>query len=340
MARKQKSTKGKSKTTAVVWIVLAFLLVGAGVLAINVTQRFRKVVLETNQVRSTVQEAAKRQEMVVKARARKEFSPAFLQMAFGDNPPLLEQIKDTLSKAIGEKPSLTQGDVAMMLVTYRAEGELHDVAIHVFGNLNPERLPAFSTEGYWKSQLPEQFYNMGQTGLSLLGREVLILASKDVEKRQREFIDASTNDRYPVVEDYFHDPVSFIAVIPEPAKLFSDQYRPFMAAALIKGKMSLDEARMELVALSFDQRKAQELAQMLSDARVMATSLARMRFGGAQMAETAFQSLSRSYVRAEGPTVVINAMLPGTVVERSLPQLVRVLSKGVGRIRRGPGYPS
>ncbi|MEI6082831.1 MAG: hypothetical protein WCS70_00865 [Verrucomicrobiota bacterium] len=340
MPRKPQAGKGKSKSTVIVWVVLGVLLLGAGVLAINVTQRFRRVVQETNQVRSAVQEAVKRQEMVVKSPARKEFSSAFLQMAFGDNPPLLEQIKDALSRAIGEKPSLTQGDVAMMLVTYRAEGELHDVAIHVFGNLNPERLPAFSTEGYWKSQLPEQFYNMGQTMLSLMGREVLILASKDVEKRQRELLDASTNDRFTVVQDYFHDPVSFIAVIPEPAKLFTDQYRPFMAAVLVKGKISMDEARFEFVALSFDQRKAQELAQMLSDARTMATSIARVRFGGAAIAESAFQSLARSHVRAEGPTVVINSMMPGSVLEKSLPQIVRVLSKGTGRIRRGPGYPS
>jgi len=341
MAPKRKTSGKKSgKRGTFVWILIGGLLLAAGVLAINVTSRFRRVIQETNQVRSAVQEAVKRQEMVVKAPARKEFSPAFLQMAFGDNPPLLEQIKEALSQAIGEKPQLTQGDIAMMLVTYRAEGELHDVAIHVFGNLNPERLPSFSGEGYWKSQLPEQFYNIGQTALSLMGREVLILASKDVEKRQRELLDASTHDRFPVVQDYFHDPVSFIAVIPEPAKLFTDQYRPFMAAVLVKGKISMDEARFELVALSFDQRKAQELAQMLSDARTMATSIARVRFGGAAIAESAFQSLARSHVRAEGPTVVINSMMPGSVLERSLPQIVRVLSKGVGRIRRGPGYPS
>src|SRR3989442_1462667 len=154
---------GRSGTRAkvVVGTLLAVLLLAAGVLAINVTQRFRRVVQETNQVRNVVQEAIKRQEMIVKAPARKEFSPAFLQMAFGDNPPLLEQIKDALTKALGERPQLSQGDVAMMLVTYRAEGELRDVAIHVFGNLIPERLPAFSSEGYWKSQLPEQFYGMG-----------------------------------------------------------------------------------------------------------------------------------------------------------------------------------
>ena len=79
-----------TKANAFVWTLLVVLILAAGVLAINVTQRFRRVVQETNQVRNVVQEAVKRQEMIVKAPARKEFSPAFLQMAFGDNPPLLE----------------------------------------------------------------------------------------------------------------------------------------------------------------------------------------------------------------------------------------------------------
>ncbi len=330
-----------SKANLFVWGLLVGLILAAGVLAINVTQRFRRVVAETNQVRNVVQEAVKRQEMVVQAPARKEFSPAFLQMAFGDNPPLLEQIKKALGQALGENPTLSQGDVAMMLVTYRAEGELRDVAIHVFGNLVPERLPAFSSEGFWKSQLPDQFYGMGQSFLSVLGREVLILADKNVEKRQRELMDAGLNDRYTVVEDYFHDPVSFIAVIPEPSRLFSEQFRPYMAAVLIKGKMSMDDARAEMVALSYDPKKAEELAQLLSDTRMMAVATGRMRFGNVGgPSEVALQSLERAEIRAEGPTVIASAVIPGDVIERALPRLVRALSKGINRIKRGPGYPS
>lgn len=337
--QKPASPRRGSKANVVVWSLLALLVLAAGVLAINVTSRFRRVVQETNQVRSVVQEAVKRQEMVVKAPARKEFSPAFLQMAFGDNPPLLEQIKDSLAKALGEKPALSQGDVAMMLVTYRAEGELRDVAIHVFGNLIPERLPAFSSEGFWRGQLPDQFFTMGQSFLAVLGRQILILASPDVETKQRELIEAITNNRYPIVEDYIHDPVSFIAVIPEPSRLFSEQFRPYMAAVLIKGKVSLDEARAELVALSYDPKRAQDLAQLMSDTRMMAVGITRVRFGG-DRSELALQSLQRATVRAEGPTVIARAMMPGEVIERALPHAVRVLSKGIGRIKRGPGYPT
>ena len=332
--------KKGTKANVVVWSLLAVLVLAAGVLALNVTQRFRRVVLETNQVRKVVQEAVRRQEMVVKAPARKEFSPAFLQMAFGDNPPLLEQIKNALSQALGSDPRLSQGDVAMMLVTYRAEGELRDVAIHVFGNLIPERLPSFSSEGYWKSQLTDRLFNMGQSTLTLLGREILVLANRDTEKKQRALIEAVLNNRYAVVQDYLHEPVSYIAVIPEPGLLLSEQFRPYMAAMLVKGKISMDEGRAEVVALSYDPKRAEELAQLMSDVRLMAIGMGRIRYGAGGSSEPALDQLSRAQIRAEGPTVISRFMLPGEVIERALPKFVQAMSKGVGRIHRGPGYPS
>jgi len=328
-----------TKANVIVWAVLAVLVLAAGVLALNVTQRFHRVVQETNQVRTVVQEAVRRQEMIVKAPARKEFSAAFLQMAFGDNPQLLEKIKESLSTALGANPTLAQGDVAMMLVTYRAEGELRDVAIHIFGNLVPEKLPAFSSEGYWKSQLPDNFYKMGQSMLATLGREVVILASPEAEKRQRDLLEAILNDRYETVHNYLHDPVSFIAVIPEPGLLFTERFRPYMAAALVKGKISLDEGRAEMVALSMDQKKAQDLAQLLSDTRMMAIGIARVRYGGGE-AEAALQQLSRAQIVADGPAVKMSIMMPSDVIEAGLPRMIRALAKGVGRIQRGPGYPS
>ncbi|MGA2603361.1 MAG: hypothetical protein ABSG14_03960 [Verrucomicrobiia bacterium] len=332
--------KGRgTKANVIVWTLLVVLVLTAGVLALNVTQRFHRVVQETNQVRTVVQEAVKRQEMIVKAPARKEFSAAFLQMAFGDNPQLLEQIKASLGKALGENPTLAQGDVAMMLVTYRAEGELRDVAIHIFGNLMPEKLPAFSAEGYWKSQLPDNFFKMGQSMLATLGREVVILASPEAEKRQRDLLESILNNRYDTVQNYLHDPVSFIVVIPEPGLLFTDRFRPYMAAALIKGKISLDEARAEMVALSMDPQKAQELAQLLSDTRMMAVGIARVRYGSS-VADSALEQLSRAQIVADGPAVKMTVVLPSDVIERGLPRVVRALSKGIGRIQRGPGYPS
>jgi hypothetical protein len=337
--RPVKSAARRKKPSALIWSVVGVVVLAAGVLAINLTSRARRVYLETNQVKGAVQEAIKRQEMVSKSPARKEFSPAFLQMAFGDNPLLLEQIKEQLSKALGGNTELASGEVALMLVTYRAEGELRDVAIHIFGNLNLEGLPKFSTEGYWKTQLPDEFWSMGQSALSLLGRDVLVLARDDVEKRQRAILDGVLNNRYAVVQDFLEEPVSFIAVIPEPSVLFTERFKPFMAAALIKGKISKDEMRAEMVALSLDQGRAQELAQVISDMRLMAMGIARLRFPGPE-AERAIEQFARAQIRAEGPTVVMRGMLPGETIEKGLPKFIQGLSKGIGRIRRGPGYPS
>jgi hypothetical protein len=335
----QSRRKG-SRTSAWVWGILLFLLIGAGVLALNVTQRFRRVVQETNQIRSVVQEAARRQGMLVKTPARKEFSAAFLQMAFGDNQPLLDEITKSLNQAIGTTPELG-GDVALMLVTYRAEGELRDVAIHVFGNLVPENLPAFSKEGYWRSQLNDEFYSAGQSMLSLLGREVLILAKKDVEQRQREVIDSSLSGQFGVVENYLHDPVSFIAVVPDPSQLFPAKYQPYVVTSLLKGKISLEEMRLEIVTLTSSPEQAQELALMLSDARMMAVGIGRLRYGGtAGTASLGMESLFRMRIRAQGPTIVASTVVSGEVIQRGLPRMLGTLSRGVQRIRRGPGFPN
>lgn len=339
-ARSSKAGKRKAtRTSRWVWGALVLLLIAAGVLALNVSQRFQRVAKETNQLRNVVQESASRQDMILKTPARKEFSAAFLQMAFGDNPLLLDQIKGALGKAVGDKPSLSHGDIAMMLVTYRAEGELRDVAIQVFGNLSPSYLPKFSSDGFWRGQLNEQFYNIGQSGLSMLGREVLILANKEVEKRQREVLDAGLTGEYPIIRDYLHDPVSFIAVLPEPNRLFTEEFRPYMAAVLIKGKLSLDGLRAEMVVLSFDPQKARELAQMLSDLRMMALGLARLRSGGFKVSAAGFDALARMQIHADGPTVVANTAIPKEFLEPALPRFVSGLARGVGRIKKGPGYP-
>jgi hypothetical protein len=180
---------------------------------------------------------------------------------------------------------------------------------------------------------------MGQSMLATLGREVVILASPEAEKRQRDLLESILNNRYDTVQNYLHDPVSFIVVIPEPGLLFTDRFRPYMAAALIKGKISLDEARAEMVALSMDPQKAQELAQLLSDTRMMAVGIARVRYGSS-VADSALEQLSRAQIVADGPAVKMTVVLPSDVIERGLPRVVRALSKGIGRIQRGPGYPS
>lgn len=328
-----------SRISVWVWTLLGVLVLVGGGLALNISQRYRRVAQEAEQLRKAVQESARREEMIVRTPSRKEFSTAFLQMAFGDNPPLLDQIREALGQAVGEQSALAQGDVAMMVVTYRAEGELRDVAIHIFGNLNPAFLPRFSTDGYWRSFLTEQFYDMGQLGLSLLGRDVLILAKKEVEKQQRELIEAGFSGQYPFVRDYLHDPVSFIAVLPDPGKLLTEEFRPYVAVMLIKGKVSLDAFRFELVALSYDPQKARRLAQMLSDLRMMALGLGRLRGGGYIASTAGLEALKRAQISVDGPTVLASSVLPREFLEQALPRVTRAFARGLGRIKRGPGYP-
>jgi hypothetical protein len=73
---------------------------------------------------------------------------------------------------------------------------------------------------------------------------------------------------------------------------------------------------------------------------MVAIGLGRVRYGGTEATEGAFQALARTQVRVEGPTVVTSGVLTGDILGHVLPRFVQALSKGIGRIKRGPGYPS
>ena len=114
------------------WCIVIALVIGAVLFGLRFARRFRRVVQETKHVRLLAKEFGKRQDMIVKAPAHKALSDGFLQMAFGENPVLLEQIHRTLDTLRG---SIT-GDMGMLLVTYRRDGNVvSDVAVHMFGNL-------------------------------------------------------------------------------------------------------------------------------------------------------------------------------------------------------------
>jgi hypothetical protein len=142
-----------------------------------------------------------------------------------------------------------------------------------------------------------------------------------------------------VVQNYLHDPVNFIMVLPDPGKLFTEEFRPYIAVVLIKGKVSLEAFRFELVALSYDPQKARELAQMLSDMRMMGLGLGRLRGGGFRASTAGLKSLERVQIQADGPTVIASTALPREFLDQALPVFTRAVSKGIGRIKRGPGYP-
>jgi hypothetical protein len=339
MSPPKKKNAGK-KANVFVWTFLVVLLIAVAVAIFALGRRASRAVQATNQLQQAMQEAIQKQQMIVRAPARREFSTAFLQMAFGDNPPLLNEIKKALSEALVEKPALAYGEVALMLATYRQAGDLRDVALHIFGDFRPEQVPAFSAEGFFRYNLPAQLYDIGNTMLSVLGRDVIILA-KDPETmaQQRAILEAILSGRADLVREYLYEPVAFIGVVPDPARLLTEDLRPYMAAALLKGKISMDDARAEIVILSFDAAGAARLGQQLSDLRLLAIGTSRLRWGGTPRALPALNALSQTQIRVEGPTVVVRSSADRRLLDDGMMVAVRVLGKGVRRIRHGPGIP-
>ncbi|MCX8063004.1 MAG: hypothetical protein N3D16_10535 [Anaerolineales bacterium] len=270
----------------------------------------------------------------------KVLSPPFLQAAFGDNQPLLDKILEIVENSQIPDAEIKQSKIGLLLVTYRLQQNPTGVAVHLFGDIVDERKPAFSSEGYWRSQLPDSFYDLGQSALSFFGRSVRVLADKDTEARQRRFFDAIINNRYPILTNYLQDPLFFSGVIPDPSTLATDHFRPYLASVLIKGKVSMTGLDCEVIAHSFDEGRARELAQAISALRTLAIGLGRVRYGHSEYAELALNQLAGGTIETQGPTVFGRVALSGEVIQRALPKFVQGLSKGVGRIRRGPGYPS
>lgn len=102
------------RTATMVWLTVAFLVVTAGVLALNVVNRYRQVAPDFSVVRNSVTATGRRPAVSSQSLPiSREFSPAFLQMAFGDNPPLLEQIKETLAQVTNVAPVPIQQQVTI-----------------------------------------------------------------------------------------------------------------------------------------------------------------------------------------------------------------------------------
>jgi len=97
--------QGRERLGTKAWTVLAFLVLAAGVLGFNLSKRVRwgvPAVLDPG-----LGLAASRQPAtaVPPATPAADFSPTFLQMAFGDKPPLLERIQDALGQPAPAPPA-------------------------------------------------------------------------------------------------------------------------------------------------------------------------------------------------------------------------------------------
>jgi|YelNatPaOPRAMG01_1025707.scaffolds.fasta_scaffold06017_10 hypothetical protein len=88
------------------WLLVPFLVLAAGVAGFNISHRLPWNPPPTPPTGRTIPHVKRRAVVAPQPPpAAPEFSPAFLQMAFGDKPPVLEQIRKTLGQPPTQPPA-------------------------------------------------------------------------------------------------------------------------------------------------------------------------------------------------------------------------------------------
>ncbi|MCB1068738.1 MAG: hypothetical protein KDL31_00185 [Kiritimatiellae bacterium] len=219
------------------------------------------------------------------------FNPIFLQSMFGADPELNQQLSEALATAQREDPSLRQGEISAMMVTYRKNGngdnadsgQAQDVAVHIFGDLPlGRRQISMARNGFFNVQIDRGLWDMGNSILSVLGRDLFIVSTDDeIERRQQDILEAIlTGDILPLVDLISDAPLHYMIVFPNPRDMVPTKLRNHVQAVVAKGVLSSESAEHEITVLARNEKSASLVSSILYDFRTAAILALRSRFRG------------------------------------------------------------
>ena len=217
------------------------------------------------------------------APANAAFADFYLEAIFGDNPELLEQLRGVVRRGLEEEPDLNLGEVAAMIVTYRQEdgGEITDVAAHVVGGFPLGRMsPQFHRHGFFRHQIDENLWNMGNTMLRFLGRDMVLFADETVAENQTEIIEGVLQGNIIPLVNSLEKPIYYTAVLPDPRRVVTPQLRHHVQAVVMRGMLAPYEGRTEVILLTTTPRSATYTLSVMSDLKRMAEIGLKTKFKG------------------------------------------------------------
>jgi hypothetical protein len=225
------------------------------------------------------------------------FSDLYLEAIFGNNPELLDQLRVVIRRGITEDPDLNLGEVAAMIVTHREdeEGRVIDVVAHVIGGFPLGRLaPQFHRDGFFRNQLDENLWSMGNSVLRFAGRDMIMFADEAVAEEQSEVLEGIfTGNIIPLV-NRLETPIFYTAVLPNPSRIVPDQLRHHIQAVIYRGALSPYNGHSELVLLATSPRSANYAMRVVNDLKRMAEIALQSKFGGA-VRETAWGEMTDAW---------------------------------------------
>ncbi len=217
--------------------------------------------------------------------AAETFSDLYLQVIFGDNPQLLEQVRTNIREGVERDPDLMLGEVAAMLVTHREDdnGSVLDVAVHVIGGFPLGRMaPQFHRDGFFRQHVDENLWSVANTALRFAGREMVLLADEEVADRQSAVLDGIFDGRVGPLLVQMEEPIFYTMVLPNPRRVMPPQLRHHISAVIYQGAISHHAGRNELVLLTNSRRSANYTMSVISDLKRVAELALKTRFDGVE----------------------------------------------------------
>ncbi len=217
--------------------------------------------------------------------AAETFSDIYLEIIFGHNGQLLEQVRENIRRGVQRDPDLMLGEVAAMLVTYREDEEENvlDVAVHVVGGFPLGRMaPQFHRDGFFRQHLDEKLWNVANTALRFAGREMVLLADEEVADRQSAVLDGIFEGRVGPLLVQMEEPIFYSLVLPNPRRVMPPQLRHHISAVVYQGAISHHAGRNEVVLLTNSRRSANYTMSVISDLKRVAEMALKTRFDGVE----------------------------------------------------------
>lgn len=218
-------------------------------------------------------------ETVEGAEAEDVLSDSYLLSLFGDNPELVERLKTVVDLGMATDANLKLGNVSAMIVTYRRgeDDSVQDAAIYVIGGFpDPKsRRLGFHSTGYLRQELSPELWLSGNSIMNLLGRDVIIFCEQEkAEAHMALLYDLLNGGILPLAERIVESPIHYAIVFPEPKELAPPNLRNDLQTVIIKGTMSADSGRTEMMFISPSYRTATQVYTILNDM----SNLARITF--------------------------------------------------------------
>lgn len=224
----------------------------------------------------------------VGAAAEDALSAAYLELIFGANPELLEQVKKAVERGMKESPDSLDGDVSAILVTYRRNGDenVEQVVAHVIGEFPlGRRTISMNRDGFFADQIDNNLWQTGNAAIRFLGRDMIVWSnSEDEERSQRELIEAAFAGEIVILaESIAAKPLHFTMVLPAPQDLVPPRMRAHVRAILFNGSLAPDQGSMEMVLLTDSSRSASLVTTMMEDLRLSSLIALRTQFLGVKI---------------------------------------------------------